>query len=111
MLDKRARDEVMTLVLDHEPSVLVALLTEIARRTDDVDAAPVCTVLAWAAYADGGGALAAVAAERALRACPGYAMAELLLEGLDRMVPPSRVRTVAAEVRAELAGGRDRGSP
>lgn len=104
MLDKQARDEVMTLVLDHEPGTLVAMLTEIARRTDDVDAAPVCTVLAWAAYADGGGALATVAAERALRCRPGYAMAELLLEGLGRMVPPSAVREVAADVRAELEG-------
>jgi hypothetical protein len=104
MHDKRARDDVMTLVLDHDPAVLVALFTEIARRTDDPEAAPVCTVLAWASYADGGGALAAVAAERALRACPGYAMAELLLEGLDRMLPPSYVREVASHVRAEQSG-------
>jgi hypothetical protein len=108
MADKEARDEVMTLVLDHEAAVLVALLTEIARRTDDRDAAPVCTVLAWAAYADGGGALAAVAADRALRATPGYAMAELLLEGLDRMLPPSDVLRVAADVRAELDGEASR---
>jgi hypothetical protein len=65
-------------------------------------------VLAWAAYADGGGALAAVAADRALRATPGYAMAELLLEGLDRMLPPSDVLRVAADVRAELDGEASR---
>jgi hypothetical protein len=107
MLDKRARDEVMTLVLDHEPAVLVALLTEIARRTGDLDAAPVCTVLAWAAYADGGGALAAVAAERALRADPTYSMAQLVLDGLNRMVPPAAIRQVAADVRGDLESGAD----
>jgi len=100
--DRRTRDEVMTLVLDHEPGVLVGLFSELARRTGDVDAAPVCTVLAWAAYADGGGALAAVAAERALRCEPGYRMAELVLDGLSRMVPPSAIRDMTADVRAEL---------
>jgi hypothetical protein len=101
--DKPARDEAMTLVLDHEPGMLVSLLTELARRTSDVEAAPVCTVLAWAAYAQGGGALAAVAAERALRCEPGYAMAELVLEGLGRMVTPGAVRQICADVRAELS--------
>ena len=100
--DTRTRDEVMTLVLDHDPSVLVGLLTDLAGRTDDEAAAPVCTVLAWAAYAEGGGALAAVAAERALRAHPGYAMAQLVLDGLDRMVPPSAVREISAAVRTDL---------
>lgn len=104
MHDKRARDEAMTLVLDHEPGVLVSLLTELARSTGDQEAAPVCTVLAWAAYADGGGALAAVAAERALRAQPGYSMAELVLEGLHQMLSPRAVRRICEDVRAELAG-------
>ena len=33
---------------------------------------------------------------------PGYAMAELVLEGLAGMVPPSAMREVAADVRAQL---------
>ena len=100
--DKQARDAAMTLVLDHEPGLLVALLRELARRTHDVDAAPVCTVLAWAAHADGEGALAAVAAERALRCEPGYSMAELILDGLSRMLTPEAIREVASQVRADL---------
>ena len=100
--DKRARDEVMTFVLDHEPAVLVSLLTELARRTDDADAAPVCTVLAWAAHADGGGALAGVAVERALRCRPGYEMALLVRDGLVGLVPPSAVREIARQVRDDL---------
>lgn len=99
---KSARDQVMTMVLDHDPALLAALFAELARRTPDADAAPVCAVLAWAAYAAGHGALAAVAAERALRAEPGYTMAELVLEGLDRMVPPAEIREIAAAVRDEL---------
>lgn len=100
--DRTARDEAMTLVLDHDEGLFVALLTDLVRRVDDVDAAPVCTVLAWAAYAEGGGALAAVAAERALRAEPDYAMAQLVLEGLGRMVTPGEIREVSEHVRADL---------
>jgi hypothetical protein len=52
------------------------------------------------AYARGHGALASVAAERALRCEPGYSMAKLLLDGMDRMVTPSELRDVSASVRA-----------
>ena len=44
--DKQARDEVMTAVLDDDVESFVGLLSELARLTDDLDAAPVCTVLA-----------------------------------------------------------------
>jgi hypothetical protein len=54
------------------------------------------------AYAHRHGALAAVAAERALRCAPGYPMAQLVLDGLDRMLGPDHVRAVSAAVRAEL---------
>jgi len=101
--DKLARDEAMTMVLDHDEGLLVALFTDIVRLVDDVDAAPVCTLLAWTAYSQGRGALAVVAAERALRCDPGYDMAELVLAGLSNMVAPSAIRDVAARVRADLA--------
>lgn len=103
--DKRTRDEVMTFVLDHDGPLLVAVFGEIARRAVEADAAPICTVLAWAAYSDGSGALAALAAERALECDPGYAMAELLLGGLSRMVPPHAVRDISRRVRTDLEGG------
>ena len=103
--DKRTRDEVMTFVLDHDGPLLVAVLGAIARRAVEEDAAPVCTVLAWAAYSDGSGALAMLAAERALACEPGYAMAELVLEGLSGMVPPDAVRAICRQVRADLEGG------
>lgn len=103
--DKRTRDEVMTFVLDDDGPLLVAVFSEIARRAVVEDTAPICTVLAWAAYADGSGALAALAAERALECEPGYAMAELVLNGLSRMVPPDAVRAICRQVRADLEGG------
>ncbi len=63
-----------------------------------------CTLLAWTAYAQGGGALATVAAERALRCSPGYEMARLLVESMSRMVDPDLLREVAEQVRTDLAG-------
>jgi hypothetical protein len=105
--DKRARDEAMTAVIDGDVESLVGLLGELARLADDLDAAPVCTVLAWAAYTAGNGALAAIAADRAVRVEPGYTMAELLLDGMDRMVPPDALRQVSAVVRADLRAERE----
>ena len=100
--DKRARDATMTGVLDDDADTLLDLLGALARQADAPDAPPVCTALGWVAYAHGHGALAAVAAERALRCAPGYSMAQLLLDGLDRMLGPDHVRAVSAAVRAEL---------
>jgi hypothetical protein len=100
--DKRARDATMTGVLDDDADTLLDLLGALVRQADDPDAAPVCAALGWVAYAHGHGALAAVAAERALRCAPGYSMAQLLLDGLDRMLGPDHVRAVSAAVRAEL---------
>jgi hypothetical protein len=103
--DKQARDSVMTAVVDDEPDTmlgLLALLGELARQADDIDAAPVCAALGWVAHACGRGALALVAVQRALRVEPGYELARLLLDGIDRMVPPSALREVAALVRADL---------
>ena len=104
--DKTCRDAAMTAVLDDDAESLLDLLGALARQADDLDAAPVCTVLGWVAYAGGNGALAAVAAERAARCEPGYAMAELLLESMDRMVPPDQLRQVSIAVRRDL--GLDR---
>ena len=44
--DKLARDEAMTMVLDGDSGLLVALLTDLVSRVDGSDAAPVCTLLA-----------------------------------------------------------------
>jgi hypothetical protein len=99
---KSARDEAATLLLDADSDVLLALLCALARHADLADAAPVCTVLAWVAYADGHGALANVAVERALEADPGYEMARLIEDAMSRMISPSAIRALTVEVRQDL---------
>ncbi len=103
--DRDARDALMTAALDDDAAELRDLLRHVARLVDDEAAAPVCTVLGWLAYSAGDGALALVAVERALRAEPGCAMARLLLDGIDGMVPPAALREVSRAVRAELDPG------
>jgi hypothetical protein len=59
------------------------------------DDAPVCTLLAWTAYARGEGALANVALDRALAGRPDYSLALLLRAALDGGVHPDEVRSLA----------------
>lgn len=103
---RAVRDRVLTLLLEHDDAVLAALFTELARRTPDTAAAPVCTALAWFAYASGDGALANVALERAFRVDPQYGLAHLIAESLRQMNPPAVIRTLSAAVRADLDAGR-----
>ncbi|MCW2666792.1 MAG: uncharacterized protein JWN57_1754, partial [Frankiales bacterium] len=99
--DVRVRDEVLTLVLDR-PDELGLLLAALCRLATAPYDAPVATVLAWAAYANGDGATAEVALDRALRTVPGYGLGLLLQQALDAQAPPALLRRVLACTRAEL---------
>ena len=104
---KAARDEAATLLLDTDRDVLLALLAALARHADFAAAAPICTVLAWVAYAHGHGALANVAVERALDSDPDYEMARLIEGAMGRMIEPTAIRAVTRDVRRDLrAAGR-----
>lgn len=100
--DKLTRDEITTWGLDGRTDELVGFLTELAQRTLDRDAAPICTVLASVAYQEGNGALAGIALERALRSDPGYEMARLLEAMLGGQLPPARLRAVIRDTRREV---------
>ncbi|HSF27176.1 MAG TPA: DUF4192 domain-containing protein [Actinomycetes bacterium] len=99
---KWCRDYAATLALDLDDDAYLSFLTELCQRTDDEWAAPVCTVLAWVAYAHGDGALANVAVDRALAAEPDYEMARLLLRGLQGQMPPAEVRALLGNVRRDM---------
>jgi len=91
------------LAAEHEPEALRPLLLELMRRTPAPFDAPVCTLFAWQAYCDGGGAEVTIALERALRSDRTYRLALLLTSVLDGQVPPSTVREITRR-----AGGRSR---
>ncbi|TDE13445.1 DUF4192 domain-containing protein [Jiangella asiatica] len=94
LADETARDAILRRQVDDARTWLV-LLTELARRTPDAHAAPVCATLAWVAVQSGEGALANVALDRALAADPAHRLARLLRCGLDRQVSAAQLRAVA----------------
>ena len=109
--DLQARDAVATLILTREQELL-SLLVQVARQVVPPDDAPVCTLVAWTAYARGDGALANVALDRALAGRPDYSLALLLRSCLDGGVHPDEVRSLARgteQVLRSRATGRSRG--
>ncbi|MEV0392812.1 DUF4192 domain-containing protein [Polymorphospora rubra] len=67
----------------------VILWSDVVRRVDPELAAAPASLLAFAAWRAGNGALASVAIDRALRAEPDYSMALLIDEALQLGTPPS----------------------
>jgi hypothetical protein len=100
--DRRVRDEVALLALDHDEALL-ALLLELARRCSAPSDVPVCTLIALVAWLRGDGALANVALDRALAGEPGCTMALLMRAGLDAQLPPSAVRSWLRATRRAIA--------
>jgi hypothetical protein len=105
--DVLVRDEVATWSL-HDRDALLSLLTDLAQRTVAPFDAPVCTLLAWVAYAGGNGGLANVALDRVFAASPDYSLAQLLRQALDAQIPPEQVRRVMRGTRTALRRRRGR---
>jgi hypothetical protein len=81
------RDHAWEHITDEECHVTLWL--DVVRRAAPDLAAPAASLLAFAAWRQGQGALASVAVERALRAAPDYSMARLMDEVLRHGLPPS----------------------
>lgn len=67
----------------------VAMWSDITRRAQPRLAAPPASLLAFAAWRSGNGALAGVAVDRALHANPTYSPAQLIDQALREGLPPS----------------------
>ena len=93
------------------------LWADLTRRARPGYVAPAASLLAFAAWQCGNGALANIALERALADDPGYSMARLLRGVLDAAVPPrlARLPMTPQDVAASYAdyyrdpAGDDRG--
>ena len=102
--DVIARDAVVSWGIDDEGRLLlIALLTALAQRALDDDAAPICSMLGWVAFLDGNGALGNVAVERALRSDPAYSLAQLLDTALHSLIDPRHFRKAYSGVYDEYA--------
>ncbi len=79
------------------------------------DAAPLF-LFGWASYRDGNGALARIAAERAVESDPYYSAADLILAALSQGLDPRRLPRFTRDdftevLRAERPAGEDRKRP
>lgn len=84
----------------HEIPSLLGLLHELVRRTPAPYDAPVCTLLAWLTYCQGGGAVVTIALGRALTTDRDYSMAKLLDKALSAQLPPEQLRRVTRGERS-----------
>jgi Domain of unknown function (DUF4192) len=100
--DVYVRDRALGLALGADAPAAEVLWTECTRRAPEpLDAAP-ATLLAVSAWLRGDGAMANVALERALTSDPGYALADLLAQGLAACLPPAQLRTMVRATVADL---------
>lgn len=118
LTDVRVRDYLATWCGDDRAGQAVALSVELARRAVTAEqAAAAFSIAAWAAWALGWGAWSRLCLERASKAVPGYALATLIKQGLERGVGPDLVREAARgtsrrlnEMRADHAAALERES-
>lgn len=99
--DHRVRDEIATWSL-RRSDALLSLLEQTARQVVPPFDAPVCTLLAWVAYARGDGSRVNVALDRALATDPEYSLANLLLTALEGGIAPREVRRMLKSTKRGL---------
>jgi hypothetical protein len=96
LTDVRVRDYLATWCATERAGQAVALSVELAKRAVTADqAAAGYSIAAWASWAMGWGAWAALTLDRALAAVPDYSLAVLIQQGLDRGVGPALVRAAS----------------
>jgi hypothetical protein len=100
--DVRVRDRALGFALGPDAAAAEQLWTECTRRAPEpLDAAP-ATLLAVSAWLRGDGAMARIALDRALHSQPDYALADLLVRGMDAGLGPRELRAMVAATQADL---------
>ena len=95
-----ARDALWALITPDNARDMVGLWSHVARCAPPPTSPPALTLAGFASWLSGDGALALIAAERALAIDPHYTLAGLLLEMLEQGVPPSSWRPFEHDKRA-----------
>lgn len=110
--DVHVRDPMITMLLEGRAGrglPLATVRTRMAyclRRIPSSYAGPVAATLALLGWADGDGAAALVAAERALKDDPLNTLAPLVMQALQHGLPPSTWSTVTRDIPLEVLRGR-----
>ena len=96
------RDEVIFWCAERDDlGAVLGLCQELAPLAPPPFHSQLLSVLAWAAFCSGEGALASMALERALRTDPRHSLSRLLLSGLEGGIRPQQMRRLSAR-----AGGQ-----
>jgi hypothetical protein len=103
LADRWLRDQ---LAAEDDVTAMLALLEELCRRTPAPYDAPVCTLLAWLTYCEGGGAAVTILLDRALASDPSYSLALLLQEVVLGQVPPAKLRAVTQQAFGRVSRAR-----
>ena len=110
--DIHVRDPLISTVLGAHESGTICLGTVRTRlayaltRLPQSHAAPVAATLALLSWADGDGASALVAADRALEADPDNSLAPLVIQALQFGLPPSTWSMVTKDISMDTLRGR-----
>lgn len=102
----QVRDEAWLLIDEDSARAHVDLWTHLTRRAEEYYVPAAASLLAFAAWQSGNGALASIAVDRALEADPDYSMAHLIGDVLDRGLLPNSWQPPVTQT--ELAGLYDR---
>ena len=104
LCDHRVRDACLPWCSGPGAVAAERLWMALVRATPAPERAEPAALLALVAYLRGDGALAGVALDAALQACPQHSLSGLLRAALDGGLPPEVLRTVAADAAAALPG-------
>ncbi|MGH4011371.1 MAG: DUF4192 domain-containing protein [Pseudonocardiaceae bacterium] len=102
LCDHRVRDACLPWCSGPDAVAAERLWLALVRATPAPERAEPAALLALVAYLRGDGALAGVALDAALQACPQHSLSGLLRAALDGGLPPEVLRTVAADAAAAL---------
>jgi Domain of unknown function (DUF4192) len=102
LCDHRVRDACLAWCSGPGAAAAERLWLALVRATPAPERAEPAALLALAAYVRGDGALAGVALDAALRACPEHSLSALLRAALDTGLPPELLRSIAADAAAAL---------
>lgn len=110
--DVHVRDPLISILLDGHQAGRIRLgdvrhrMTYVLTRTPESHAGAVAATLALLSWADGDGAAALVAADRALDCDPTNSLAPLVAQALQFGLPPSTWSSVTKDIPMEILRGR-----
>ena len=110
--DVHVRDPLLAIILDEHAHGQVTLahvrtrLLYAITHLPDTDAAPVAATMALIAWADGDGAVALMAADRACDLEPTNTLAPLVIHALQHGLPPNTWASLTDDIPMEVLRGR-----